>query len=218
MDEKDLGLLKFGSHIPFNKSDNPVMSTLAFLIGLVDPKIVQELTQRAIDLHGAKKEVPDSDAKSTVKDGTEVALATLGLRSHVFATNQERLMNKTTNEMITKQINKIDLKLKTLDTMEKSLELERKSIQKRQEDVFIQRLSLTKHANSVMGKFKSLLAKIPESQNLKDELEELDALIKNPPKTSIVSQPLPSQTSEDLESSIKPISIDAPQLYRYWSG
>lgn len=384
MDEKDLGLLKFGSHIPFNKSDNPVMSTLAFLIGLVDPNIVQHLTKRAISLHdinvntganteakdaeerqeeqkeeqteeskeeqkeeiktdareiehtetGAEKSEPansnaadhstategtapaaeqvansdvtvdtsneknantpeneekeatevraektgeeglqkaeeknkeegsqeeaipveephqeeslenealsnketpsekqelpeeqavtvtnaESDARITVKDGTEVALATLGLRSHVFATNQEKLMNRTTNDLINTQLTKVDLKLKALDTMEKSLELERKAVHRKQEDVFIQRLSFTKYANSLMGKFESLLKQIPESPEIKQQLHELRTIIADPPKTSITSQSGNLQDSDDLDSANKPISIESPQLYRYWSG
>ncbi len=388
MEEKDLGVLKFGSHMPFNKSDNPVMSTLAFLIGLVDPNIVQELTQRAIRLHEEKQktdnevndhsteeekdtetnklseektqdkekdeeqkqdeekheeketekaeeekeeekdiemvdkteetkeaenvndsavpeaaeskeqedsneakedvEMPDqepnaqdstqdrnspeeiekstspkandvekednneakdeaeaeletqaktetetetatetqteteskpvSEAKATVKDATEVALATLGLRSHVFATNQERLMNKTTNDLITTQLTKVDLKLKTLDTMEKSLELERKAIHSKQEDIFIQRLSLAKYATSLMGKFEALLKYIPENDETKQQVEEIRNMISDPPKTSISSKLPKLDDQEDLNSEVKPVSVEAPQLYRYWSG
>lgn len=216
-DEKEMGVLKFGSYLPFNKSDNPVMSTIAFLVGLVDPEIVQELTKRAISLHDSKSEIPDMDVKTTVKDGTEISLASMGLRSHVFATNQERLMNKITNELINAQLNKIDLKLKTLETMEKSLELERKGIQKKQEDVFVQRLSLAKYSTTLMNKLESLVTQFPENSAIQNSLEEIKQIIEDPPKASFTTQTTKSD-SKDPDNALNPISIEAPQLYRYWSG
>ncbi|CDO91817.1 unnamed protein product [Kluyveromyces dobzhanskii CBS 2104] len=185
-----------------------------------DEPLEKEQTQQKENSTEQQAEVAgvESEAKITVKNGTEVALATLGLRSHVFATNHERLMNKTTNDLINTQLTKVDLKLKTLDTMEKSVELERKAVHKNQEDLFIQRLSLAKYASSVMGKFESLLKQMPETPELKQQLEELRTIIADPPKTSITSQSSNAHESDDPDSTNRPISIESPQLYRYWSG
>lgn len=46
--DNGLGPLKYAPHLPFSKSENPVLSTIAFLVGLVNPKTVQSMTQRAI--------------------------------------------------------------------------------------------------------------------------------------------------------------------------
>ncbi|CCH63107.1 hypothetical protein TBLA_0J01090 [Henningerozyma blattae CBS 6284] len=53
----DIGPLKYAPHLPFSKSENPVLSTIAFLVGLVNPRIVQSMTQRAL------RQIDEEDAK-----------------------------------------------------------------------------------------------------------------------------------------------------------
>ncbi|AET41410.1 Swi3p Ecym_8116 [Eremothecium cymbalariae DBVPG len=240
-DQETLGPLKYGAHLPFSKADNPVMSTLAFLIGLVDPKTIQSMTQRAIKMVGDNeidsKRDPDETIASTVKEATEVAVSTLGFRSHVFASNEERQINSITNELINTQLKKVDLKLKLLDTMEKSLEMERKALQKQQEEVFVQKFSFSRHVANMLEKFDNILNEYPDPDRLREHMESLKKMVTNPPTFSIgpTSDQTPgsasngpnqtpltaaneaSVTSFD-ESHVKPVSMDAPQLYRYWSG
>ncbi|AMD20349.1 HDL395Cp [Eremothecium sinecaudum] len=253
--EENLGPLKYGAHLPFSKADNPVMSTIAFLIGLVDPKTVQEMTKRAITSITGEDGTPTKDTQgqaepkqeenqqdetigSAVKEATEVAISTIGVRSHVFANNEERQLNAIANELVTTQMKKVELKLKLLDTMEKSLEIERKTLLKQQEEVFIQKFSFAKHAIGILEKFDRLLNEDEQDPaKLKEHMESLRKTVMNPPTFSIstVTDSVPNSASNGSnqtpgtvnneaslgpfdEPSVKPVSIDAPQLYRYWSG
>ncbi|SCU99580.1 LAME_0G03950g1_1 [Lachancea meyersii CBS 8951] len=227
----ELGPLKYAPHLPFSKADNPVMSTIAFLIGLVDPDLVKKMTDRAIYSIGQDTEKAISQNENYVKEGSELALATLGARSHVFATNEERHMNALANEMNQIQMQKVNLKLQLLSTLEKSLEMEKKVIQKQQEDTLIQRLSLAKHSNSVNAKLQQCLDDFDDKTKLQAHLDDLKELQNEPARTSIgkgmSSTPAPdgtpySQTQKSLDDLkdpfVKPVSVDAPQAYRYWSG
>ncbi|CEP64427.1 Swi3p LALA0_S11e03862g [Lachancea lanzarotensis] len=229
----ELGPLKYAPHLPFSKADNPVMSTIAFLVGLVDPNMVKKMTDRAIDSIKPDSEKETSpEAGSYIKEGSELALATLGARSHVFATNEERHMNALANEMIQLQLKKVGLKLQVLATMEKSLEMEKKAIQKQQEDTFIQRLSLAKHSNAINAKLQQCLDDFDDKMKLQAHFNDLKELQTEPARTSLgkgmsstpVSDGTPHsqgrKSDDDLTKDpfVKPVSVDAPQAYRYWSG
>ncbi|QLQ77949.1 hypothetical protein HG537_0A01960 [Torulaspora globosa] len=225
---KDSGPLKYAPHLPFSKSDNPVMSTVAFLVGLVDPKVVRQMTKRAI----TAMEDLDKDANKDsdeLKDASEIAISSLGARSHVFATNEERQINAITNELVEIQLAKAELKLKYLTKIERALELERKKIQRQQEDTLIHRLTLSKHSQLVYQKLQESLHIIDDKDKLTSHLSEIKQLLDNPPKLSIgaafgLSQDDSTSPSSiqglnaKSEDDIKPVSIEAPQFYRYWSA
>ena len=104
-------------------------------------------------LQGTPRESTSAEpgtSQSYIKKGSEIALGALGVRSHVFATNEERQISSITNQLVHTQLDKVELKLRFLDTMEKNLELEKKALQKEQEELFIQRLALAKHSTTCL--------------------------------------------------------------------
>lgn len=223
----DLGPLKYAPHLPFSKSENPAMSTIAFLVGLVDPEMVRKMTSRALttvdDTENANLNQNDA------KEGSEIAVASLGVRSHVFATSEERQMNAIAHELVKVQLKKVEVKLNLLTKIEKALELEKKAIQRQQEDVLVQRLALAKHSNSVYQKLEQSLDLFDDKDKLLSHISEIKDLLSNPPKLSIgaafgvsamnssssVSGQIDTTRSEN---DVKPVSIEAPQFYRYWSA
>ncbi|CCK69346.1 Swi3p KNAG_0C02350 [Huiozyma naganishii CBS 8797] len=301
-----MGPLKYAPHLPFSKSDNPVLSTIAFLVGMVDPKVVQAMTNRGLKaLHATKegdtpgiegqtkldndsktktdddskveanedskvvtnedskvkdddynkveadddnkveadivdkaKEEPtvDTSSKSPAKEATEIALATLGVRSKVFATNEERQLNKLANKLVQIQSHKVNLKLATFDKLEKALELEKKLLQRKQEEFLIQRLSFAKSAHQILEKFSKTTDAVQDEaqrQKLSAHVEQARILLAQPMSLSIgsasqsaaatgstVGDDNEAETTNEgkSESDIKPISLEAPHFYRYWSG
>lgn len=227
-DNSDLGPLKYAPHLPYSKSENPVMSTIAFLVGLVDPKVVQQMTGRALktmeDLDNKKTE---SSAEET-KEGSEIALASLGVRSHIFATNEERQLNAIANELVEVQLAKTEVKLKFLDKIEKALELDKKALQRQQEDALVKRLAFAKHSRTVYEKLEKSMELFDDKDKLASHLSEIKQLLANPPKMSIGSafgvpnddaaSPSQEKTGAKSEHEVKPVSIEAPQFYRYWSA
>ncbi|SCU87447.1 LADA_0E04060g1_1 [Lachancea dasiensis] len=228
---EELGPLKYAPHLPFSKADNPVMSTIAFLVGLVDPELVKKMTNRAIDSlkNDGQSEIPKSE--DYIKEGSELAIASLGARAHVFATNEERQINALANELTQAQMKKVNLKLKLLGTMEKSLEMEKKALQKQQEDVLVHRLSLAKHSQLIASKLQQCIDDHDDKKKLEAHLSELKEIQNRPARVSLgrgmSSTPSANGTPREQgqkslndanNSFVTPVSINAPQAYRYWSG
>lgn len=273
-----IGPLKYSPHLPFSKNDNPVLSTIAYLVGLVDPTIVRKLTDRAltesyklaeeknnkevetnhsqipktenltfIDSSRSSNDITDSSksnktninnkdvhSRDNLKEGSELALATFGLRSRIFASNEERKLNQITNKLLEVQSSKINIKLEKFNKLEKSLEIEKKMLQKRQEEFLVEKLSFTKNAFLLLNKLESTAKKLNTMGNmdLQDDIEQLKEIIKNPLSISFCSSKEAKLVGSDANNSInknndksaeinnkvKPISLDTPQIYRYWSG
>ncbi|CCE61350.1 hypothetical protein TPHA_0A02680 [Tetrapisispora phaffii CBS 4417] len=242
-DKSDLGPIKFAPHLPFSKADNPILSTIAFLVGLVNPSVVQSMTNRAItkiaeeeEEKAASEQVKENynDTSGSVNEGSEIALASVGIRSHIFKTHEERKLNSISNQLIASQLEKVDMKLKLLDNIEKSLELEKKALQVQQEEIFLQKLSLAKHSMSVYNKFNELveLTELGEdSEKLVTILDDIKASLSNPPVISFGSRDESSKDDESITNddknvknkhgsieNFKPVSLASPQSYRYWSA
>lgn len=290
-----IGPLKYSPHLPFSKNDNPVLSTIAYLIGLVDPTIVKKITDRALKEYSKQKEenVSDTDnlnkdvkedkkvdvnedkeiddkeankkteikedgdkipsvettasdkedtqtgakQKDDLKEGSELALASLGLRSHVFANNEERRLYQVTNKLLQIQLSKVDIKLQKFNKIEKTLEIEKKMMQRKQEEFLIEKLSFTKNAYLLLNKLESTTKKLSSTENteLAGDIEKLKELVGNPLNMSFsagnVTTPMNPDKENDTnvekdsnttdlvdDKNVKPVSLDAPQMYRYWSG
>ncbi|QHS74088.1 Swi3p [Saccharomyces paradoxus] len=240
--DSGLGPLKYAPHLPFSKSENPVLSTIAFLVGLVNPKTVQSMTQRAIQsvesVNSQKEEISDQQPVEHIKEGSEIAISSLGFRSHIFANNEERQMNFLTNELIRLQMEKLDTKLNHLKKLEKFMELERKTLEKQQENLLIQRLNFNQNSSKIVNVLSKCLNSISDSNmnnssvaerdEIRSQINHFKSMLSKPETLSIGKNPFSKpdiETGENHngqnisnENDVKPISIEAPQFYRYWSA
>lgn len=216
----NLGPLKYAPYLPFSQADNPVLSTIAFLVSLVDPEVVKAATIRAIEI--IDKDGDKEEGSTTVAEGVNVALAVTGTRAHVFKTYEEVEMNKLTSVIVNTQLNKLEMKMARLETLEKQLESEKRILLRQQEDLFLDRLSFAKVSQVAMDKLQH--ATTLEGDALKSALFDVQELLSKPPRTAISSFDLSkressvAETREDEEDDLKPVSIETPQTYRYWSG
>ncbi|GME66651.1 unnamed protein product [[Candida] boidinii] len=246
---QELGPLKYVPNLPFSSTDNPVMSTVAFLVSLVDPKVAAAASVRAVKmmdeeltekLNQDKEERDESKEKTDpladIKDAGASAMGIIASRAHVFATYEERQMHKYLTDILNKQSKLVDIKLSKLDKLEREYELQRKQIEKSQEDLFIDRMALFKSTNSVASKINSIVELLENktenndtSQFSASDVSQLKSLIQDIKKTSM-EHPRKSLDMLDFEvegssasgktedTQLNPISYEAPQLYRYWSG
>lgn len=217
---KDLGPIKFAPHLPFSKSENPVLSTIAFLVGLVDPQIVKNMTNRAIQ---KIEDVHDQNLKNTkndAKEGSEIALASLGVRSGIYANNEEKHLHALSHELVQVQLQKLETKLDLLNKMEKTFDLEKKLLEKQQETLLMQRLQSVKNTKAVADITSKIIDEIDDKEELKKHLETLRDQIANPitPSFAIPTEVSKSTTTLSEPKEVKPVSIEAPQFYRYWSA
>lgn len=217
---KDLGPIKFAPHLPFSKSENPVLSTIAFLVGLVDPQIVKNMTNRAIQKIEDVHEQNLKNTKNEAKEGSEIALASLGVRSGIYANNEEKHLHALSHKLVQVQIQKLEAKLELLNRMEKTFDLEKKLLEKQQETLLMQRLQAVKNAKSVADITSKIIEDIDGKEELKKHLETLKEQIANPltPSFAVPTEVSKSTTTLSEPKEVKPVSIEAPQYYRYWSA
>ncbi|CAM9024307.1 unnamed protein product [Wickerhamomyces anomalus] len=243
---QNLGPLKYAPYLPFSQADNPVLSTLAFLVSLVDPDVVKAATSNAIkiidekDLEQTleKEEKGESSevAGNGVEESARISFTTVGARSHIFKTNEEIEMNKLTNVIVNTQLSKLELKMAKLESVEKELDLEKRILQKQQEELFLDRLSFSKTSSLVISKLNNAVEKASsDPQELSRLVLEAKELLAKPARSELASFDLskrdtksvqPDQTTDEAENAattvadddLKPISIETPQTYRYWSG
>lgn len=251
-----MGPLKYLPHLPFSKTDNPVMSTLAFLASLVDHKVAALASTRAIkvmDENLLKKlnadktpldESSETNGLTDIKDAAATSFGILGAKSHVFASYQEREMQAIMTSILNQEVQKIDLKLKKLNQVEKEFELNKKIMLKQQQEIFLDRLALNKQTTQIQTKFQNILELLTEGDG-KDDVEKAKELVQDlkkaalrTPRASLNILNLNNKSSdkdpgandivvdlkdEDLEEQnedlkVKPVSFETPQMYRYWSG
>ncbi|GME80201.1 unnamed protein product [Ambrosiozyma monospora] len=160
-----LGPLKYIPNLSFSSTDNPIMSTLAFLSRLVDPEVAAAASARAIKVADEKlteklnadKALKDPNAAvedplDDVKDAAVNAMGVVGARSHVFACYEEREMNKSLVNIIQSQLKIVDLKLSKLTALEKEFEYQRKQLSTRNNEIFLDKLAIFKSTNAISSK------------------------------------------------------------------
>lgn len=238
INDNDESILKYAPYLPFNQADNPILSTLAFLTSLVEPELIQKTTEnviKIIDEQDIEKtlanELKENKEPPSLKEVSKIAFSIIGSKSHIFKRNEEIEMNKLTNIIVNTQLNKIDLKLKKLETVEENLVLEKKSIQQEKEELFLDRLSFAKLTNSIISKLDNLKDSSPDliegkiseikellSKNPRVEINSFNEFSKNLENDINTDSNISNNNEVEEEDDLKPISIETPQTYRYWSG
>lgn len=183
----------------------------------------------------------DISPAEALKDATAGVFGIVGARSHLFATYEEREMQKLSNTIINHQLSKIDMKLNKVKELENIYDRERKNLEKQQEEIFVDRIALTKSTINITKKLNDALnilqnstesssnEKISHAHSL---LSEVKSLIINPSKYAMLSNAGngsingevgsmgdkdESKSNESSENdNMKPLSIEAPQSFKLW--
>ncbi|VEU19578.1 DEKNAAC100751 [Brettanomyces naardenensis] len=186
-----LGPLKYVPNLSFSPNDNPVMSTLAFLSKMVDPEVAAAASNRSIKIMDEKidekinsnkpkydKDSKGDDALADIKDAAANAFGIIGSKSHLFATYEEREMNKSFVNIIQNQLKIVELKLSKLNALEKEYEFQRKQLSSKNDEMFLEKLSLFKYTDSV-------------STKLLQAIDLLEAVLKTKRETKLSSETSP---------------------------
>jgi SWI/SNF complex subunit SWI3 len=208
-----------------------------------------KLTDREV-----KKDLPDgvnssleSDLQSTgdvIKDAIVNSLGIIGARSHLFATYEEREMHNISSTIVNHELSKIDLKLAKVDELEKIYERERKNLIRQQEEVFLDRLALSKSTIGITKKLNEAISMIEglaknesesNAKTISELLGESKALLFKPTKQLLAQMngkngdsseqtKTPAESSRETEplndeqdDSLKPLSIKQPQAFQIWA-
>lgn len=143
---------------PFSQSDNPVLSVLAFLASNVHPRVAAVASQAALS-ELAKVTTSQSAADGTassgeneaiLKDSTAMqhvastALACAAAHAQELARTEEQRIAFWRDVLIETYLKKLQLRLDSLEELERVVEEERKEIEKQRLQIFMERFSMRK--------------------------------------------------------------------------
>jgi len=193
---KDLKQLTYlnGGRVPFSQTDNPVLATMSYLVGLADPattaaasgKAVEEVrkTMRArLEKSGADKGKekegtvkPESssmdvdtasspqatdanavsvrDPSSSSNPTTTLPFALSAARAAGLASHEERTLTRLIHTATSLQMEKLELKMKQFSELEAMLSAERRDLERRRQQLFLDRLQFQRRVKNVEDTFK----------------------------------------------------------------
>ncbi|KAJ7064834.1 Smarcc1 protein [Mycena amicta] len=165
--EASMGPLRY-ARIPFEQADNPVMSVVAFLAGVVDPSVGGEAAKTALrhlssegkgtaeseeadaaETSGDAMAVDGPPKKQTVPRSQAVRAADLALKSSgkaaaALADTEDKEIRSTLASIIKLTLTKLELKMSQFEELEDILEEERKNLESTRAALLTERLNLKK--------------------------------------------------------------------------
>lgn len=178
------------------------------------------------------------DGIDVIKDAATTTLGAVAARSHLFATYEEREMQKITQTIINQELNKVEVKLNKVKVLEKVFEKERRNLERQQNEIFLDRLALTKSTISISKKLQKAVEILKTSQetgkseavgegveSISTLLNDINDLIARPVSHSLTESQehktsdkasLDNPVARDLENAQKPLSVVAPQSFKVW--
>jgi len=145
--EGDLGMLRYGK-IPFDKTDNPVLSVAAFLAGVKGaesvkatvPSATTEVKQEAMEIEETSLAQGSSKGSSGGNLKAALALAPTSRTAHLamhhtavsaanLASEADVQIRESLSKLVGAQIRKLELKMAQFEEMEEVLEEERRSVE-----------------------------------------------------------------------------------------
>ena len=195
----------------------------------------QELDEKLSDEFN---ENPNSRS-NLLENASTAVLGLVGARSHLFANYEEREMQRLTNTILNQELNKLDVKMKKVGELEKIFERERKNLAQQQNEVFVDRLALTRSTISITKKLNEVVRMLKPStgdtsaneeqlSSVMRILADVQSLLYKPVKHSLkeAAESHVTETSElggeaekaDVVSSdlSKPVSVVEPQKFKVW--
>jgi SWI/SNF related-matrix-associated actin-dependent regulator of chromatin subfamily C len=216
----DAGPLQYAK-IPFSRGDNPVMSVVAFLASVVDPKVAAAAAQStiselkaslrnkaeggadkaeekgasmAIDGGAEASEKPaTSGAKGELERAATTALSAAAAKAHVLATQDDRELERLVRELVDAQVKKLELKLAHFDELESILEAERREVEQARQQLYDERLEVAKQ----WSKIREAAQKIASGQAV------------SPQELAGVTT---SAAAASKESAVRPVEGDASSM------
>jgi SWI/SNF related-matrix-associated actin-dependent regulator of chromatin subfamily C len=138
-----LGPLQY-KNVPFNQTDNPVMSVVAFLTSLVNPGVAAAAAQAALKelVNDSDSSGMDADSKLDMQKAASAATGAAAVKSKVLADFEEREIQRLLNSVIELQLKKMELKMSQFEDLEQILEHEKKEIERQRQQLYLDRINL----------------------------------------------------------------------------
>lgn len=130
--------------VPYSKAGNPVMSTVAFMASVVDPKVAAAATKAALDefsksnggdnLNG-KKNLDDKDLPTAAA----CALGAAAVKAKHQADLEEQKIKSLVSALIDTQMKKLQIKMHHFEELESLIDIERDTIENQRRQLLKER-------------------------------------------------------------------------------
>ena len=148
-DTKQLGPLAY-QPVPFSKSGNPIMSTVAFLASVVDPAVASAAAQTALEEYARQDttaSVTDGEGKENTEEAkiaqaASVCLATAAVKAKSIADVEERRIKGLVAQVVEAQLRRLEIKVKQFEELEALLDQEHQKLEAQKQDLLRDRLRL----------------------------------------------------------------------------
>lgn len=128
--------------IPFSKTGNPIMSTVAFLASVVDPRVAAAATKAALDeyakISDEEGKGPEHESRTNKQNLSTAAACALGaaaVKAKHLAAIEERKIKSLVSVLIDTQLKKLDLKMKHFEELESLIDKERDTIENQRQQL-----------------------------------------------------------------------------------
>jgi SWI/SNF related-matrix-associated actin-dependent regulator of chromatin subfamily C len=171
---------------PFSHADNPVLSVVAFLAGVVDMKIAAKAAGRGVEELKARlkaeasntinkdiMETEEVDLPTTnLERASTIAIGSAAAKAHLLGEHTSIENSRLLNQAINLQLRKIETKLSQFDDLEAILEQERRELERVRQEVYCERLALRREVEKAREAIRT-------AQSIGGErgVEVLDSLI-----------------------------------------
>lgn len=129
--------------IPFSKTGNPIMSTVAFLASVVDPRVASAATKAAIDEFSKLADDDGSKEKplneQNLSTAAACALGAAAVKAKHLAAIEEKKIKTLVSNLIDTQLKKLDLKMKHYEELESLIDKERDTIENQRQQLLKER-------------------------------------------------------------------------------
>jgi SWI/SNF related-matrix-associated actin-dependent regulator of chromatin subfamily C len=155
----ELGPLRY-DHIPFNQSDNPVMSVVAFLAATVNPGVAAAAAKAAIEEFSKNLPVKYTDHdeqptttttetssapsidKETIEKATASALGAAAVKAKMLAEYEERRIHRAMCTLMETQLKRLEIKARQLEELENIMIQEKRQIERQLMQIYSERVAL----------------------------------------------------------------------------
>lgn len=138
-------------------------------------------------------------------------------RAKALVNEKDEQQSTLVSSLVEAQLHKFELKLKRFEDLELVLHAQRQEIEKARLQVYLDRLSLKSQADSVLTKLRESVN--ASGQEAIDLAEEAVKLASENPKSALVANEVDiKQGSKVADPNLRPISLDTPQTYKFWSA
>lgn len=194
-----------------------------------EPYLVKnsEAAQKLLQQQGSEQQKQPEPARGTtassanitsmlkdLKDALSKDPSNLTARARDAIREEEAQQTELLNSIVEATVHKVDLKLKTFESLEASLSAQQREIDDKRLQMFIDRLSLKAQADNVLSKLRQ--AASSEGDEAVALAQEAVKIASRNPKITVVSlDTIKEQTQK--QAQVQP-SLDQPQKYTVWSG